>query len=299
MDFNEFVDLIVEGIKEKSSEEVDISVRDIDKNNGVKLKGVTIKRHGNNVAPTIYMENYYEEYKKGQDIADIVDKILAVYQDSVLDDDFDISYYQDFEKIKGKLFCKVINTKKNAEMLNEVPYEKFCDLSLVVYCRIDELRVDKASILVKNGHLDMWKVSEEEVIEIAKANTRNNIGIEIVPIVEAISRNVNLNDEHEKLFEECSKDCPMYVVTSTDYIFGAVFMCFEEHLKSLAERLGEDYYILPSSIHEIIILRASSEYSLDDLGTMVKEVNLSVLDATEILSEHAYLYSREQEVLIF
>ena len=95
----------------------------------------------------------------------------------------------------------------------------------------------------------------------------------------------------------CSSDCNMYVLTSKDSIFGAISMFYPNGLKELAKELGSDLYILPSSIHDVIVLPAQEEIDADMLKDMVHRVNKDYVDVEELLSDSVYYYKKESDSL--
>jgi len=288
---DDFTDKISGYLKERLDDSVTISRHDILKNNGVKLLGLTIKENLDKASPTIYMNYYYDHYMMGESIEELGERIYTAYLESRLNEDIDVNFYLDFDKVKERIKCKVINYELNRELLENVPYERYLDLAIVCYCPIKEMN---AGILVNNSHLQRWGQGIEEIVRIAKENTRKNERIALVPIEEMLKEAYPDFDIADGNF------CPeLYVAYDSYKEYGAVCMCFEENLAAFAKKMGGDYYILPSSIHEILIIRAEDRSRLDELSEMVRCVNRSELDETEVLSNHAYFYSDKQKILKF
>lgn len=294
MNFDEFIEQIIIYIKNKMAEEVDIAVHEVIKNNGYILTGLCIRPKNVMICPTIYLDYYYESYKTGESIEKIGNRIIECYIENTIED-IDVDFFVDYSKVSKKLLCKVINYDKNRELLKDIPYEKIYDLAIVVYCEVKEKTIGKATILIKNEHLYKWNVTRDEVISVAKDNTRQNMSIEVKSMAQVLQG----IDEVPSDTLTALGNVPMYVVSSNDFLYGAVYMCFQENLNSLYDRLGEEYYIIPSSIHELIIIGASKCGGLYELGQMIQEVNSTQLHISEVLSDHAYLFSKEQQVLIF
>ncbi len=292
MDYMEFLDAVRDYINEKTSD-VTVSVYSTTKNNGVKLSGISFAREGYNASPTIYMENYYVEYTNGADISEIGDKLLEVYSENELSVNFDMTFFDDFEQIKDRLYIKLINRDKNKEFLKEAPYEEFLDLAIVPYVRIYDRRIGNGVIMVRNEHLRLWKRDAATVLETARKNTHDHDGFNIRHIIEVLD---NAGSGITPDINE--KDFPMYVATNQKMTNGAAVLTMNDKLKEYASVLGGDYYIIPSSVHELILI-AKETGRCGIINEMIREVNATSLGPDDILSDHAYMYSTKDEVLIF
>ncbi len=292
MDYMEFLDAVRDYINETSSQ-VRASVYSTVKNNGVRLYGLSFGREGYNASPTIYMENHYDEYLNGADICEIGDKLLALYHDNDLSVNFDMSFFDDFEKIKKRLYIKLINREKNTDFLMEAPYEEFLDLAIVPYVRVYDKRIGNGIIMVRNEHLRLWKKEEREVMEAAKKNTHDHDGFNLRHIMDCL--NVSSGKTTGPVDD---RSFPMYVATNRKMTNGAAVLTMKDKLREYADVLGGDYYIIPSSVHEIILL-AKEPDSYCDINDMIREVNATSLGPDDVLSDHAYMYSMKDEVLIF
>lgn len=295
-DYMEFANILLEVVNEELSEDVTALISNVTKNNGVVLTGMTFNQKGINASPTIYLERYYDKYVSGESLDSIASDLISTYSHNKLDESIDVDFFPDYEKVRDKLFCKVINTQLNENLLAGIPSEEYMDLSIVVYCRLDQFGYGPASILIKNDHLKLWEVSTEEVIETAKKNTYKNMEFSINEIGKVLSEFMS-----EELSAEtfCNEMIPMYVATNREKNNGAVGMIFPDTLANFAKEIDDDYYILPSSIHEFIVVPMKVASGCDDYDDMIKSVNESELLREEILSDHAYTYVRGEGIKTF
>lgn len=295
MDFNDFLLDLIDSINDKLGDEDRAEVNNVIKNNGLHLCGVCIKNKEYNAAPTVYVNHYYDEYCEGMTIDEISDDIIRIYNQSKLKKDINIGYFTSYKEVKDKLFCKLINYEKNEELLSYTPHKKYLDLAIVVYCQINNLEIGDASILVRNSHLNFWDVDENDLIKEALANTYKNMKCVVSNIVDALD---DMLDE-EALEKIASQEVPLYVATNEKKLFGAIFMAFPEYLRQFCELIGGEYYILPSSIHEILLFPANECEDEEYINAMIREINDTTLSVEEVLSNHAYRYSDDEQVLIF
>lgn len=288
MEYKELLDAVTEYINEKLPDATAKIISTV-KNNGVKLCGVSICKDGMNIAPAIYMENFYLDYINGADVEEIAEKVIGIYENYMPTEDIDVDFFADYESIKNQLFIKLINTKRNEELLENVPHEPFMDLSIVVYCKVYNKEIGNGFILVKNEHLEMWNIEKDCLFKNAMDNTEKSDTMKIRSIVEVLKEvEPMMCEELDGLEEENSPQ--LNVVTSNDGYYGAAFMAIPNKLKEMEESMAGDFYIIPSSVHELLIL-PKGHGDLEGLGKMINEVNETAVKREEVLSDHAYYFS--------
>lgn len=288
MEYSDFIVAIKEIIDDEVPLGVTVETTEVLKNNGYLRKGFIFKEEGVNVFPTVYLEDYYEKYLKGVGLDEISVNVLDCFYRSRMTENFDIEFFTDFEKVRDKLFCKLINARNNEDMLKEVPYEMFLDLAIVVYYRFYENTFGMTSVLIRNEHLKDWGIDSARLLEIAKRNTEENMVFEISDIYDLLRGSVADIDMGDA-FESVRK-LPMYVITNAEKVHGAVFMIYEDKVKKLAEQLGDDIYILPSSIHDLIAVPVQYDSDVSKLNEMIEQVNETEVAKEDILGNHAYIY---------
>ncbi len=292
MEYMEFLGRIRDLLNERYSD-VTVNVHSTVKNNGVVLSGLSFSKKGYNASPTIYMENYYSDYVEGEDVADIADRIMSLYRENDMAAQVDMSFFDDFEHVKDRLFIKLINKEKNSDFLKGSPYEDFLDLAIVPYVRVCDKKIGNGIIMVRNEHLALWKTDAKKVLAAAKKNTHDHDGYNIRHIMDVLD-GLGVGDK-EGLGE---KEFPMYVATNSRKINGAAVLTMNDKLKEFSAIIGGDYYIIPSSVHELILLgkRDDSACNIDE---MIRDVNRTELGPDDVLADHAYVYVQSDEVLIF
>lgn len=295
MEYMEFLGAVRDHINETAGD-VKVSVHTAVKNNGVKLSGLSFTQEGYNASPTIYMENHYEEYLSGGDVCEIGDRLLASYRENTPSVSLDMTFFDDFEQVRDRLYIKLVNREKNSEFLKEVPHEDFLDLAIVSYVRMYDRRIGNGIIMVRNEHLKLWGVDAATVINTAKANTHDHDDYKLKHIIDVLTM---LGNREPMLEEEDRQQFPMYVATNTSMQNGAAVLTMKDKLKEFGRVIGEDYYIIPSSVHELILLGRKGSQNVGDIDVMIRQVNSTQLGADEVLADHAYLYSINDDVLIF
>lgn len=286
MKYEDFVCVLQTKLKEKLGEEVYTKLRPITKNNGIVLDGLAFKEKGSKIAPTVYLNEVYEEYQRGMSIQEIAEEMVQVYHMSKISPEFDAEFYTDFEKVRKNLACKLIHKEKNKELLKTVPHKDFLDLAIVVYYRVSHPVIGNGTILVFESHRKMWNVTEEELIRIAKENMRK-IMPERLMVIEPF---LDLEEEEQMRI-------PMYVLTNESTIYGAAYMIYDSVLEKIGNILDDDFWLLPSSVHEMIIVPKKFGACPDELKDMVCEINETEIPQEEVLSDEIYEYDAKMHRL--
>lgn len=288
MNFEKFANIVVTCISEYL-EDVDVRVECMKKNNGLDLHGLVF--HDNvNISPIICIDSYYQEYEDGRSMGDIMTEIMNVYQNNKLEDSVDISFFMDFNNVKASIIYCLVNYEQNQELLKEIPHYRFLDLAIIFKVFLGMVMHGVATILIRNQHLDVWNINQDVLMDLAINNTPKILQYEVL----------DMGTLKDKLFEmdnivedEMGLEIPMYVLSNTVKMHGAISILYKDVLKELSGKLNADLYILPSSIHETIIVPVMNDIVREELSEIVKDVNRSQLSREEILSDHEYFYDRK------
>lgn len=254
----------------------------IKKNNGLVLDGLTILAEESNVSPSIYLNRYYKEFLT-DGLEKVAEKVIALYEANKVEHSFDMSLITDLSKVKNKIKMKLINYEKNRALLETVPYIQILDLAVVFMIVLEtEDEYQFGTILVHNGFLDYWKTEADSLYEIAKENMANDFQtIAMEDIATAVM--------DETLVEEMGFD--IYLLTIYSRIHGAIGMLQTELLNAIMKKYEtEKLIILPSSIHEVLLIPCNEETEEIDFKAMVHEVNVTSLTEEEFLSDSVYIY---------
>ncbi|MCR4922505.1 MAG: DUF5688 family protein [Lachnospiraceae bacterium] len=304
---NDFVKNVLSIIKSRYEGKADVKTNEVLKNNGVKLTGVTIKEEGVNISPTIYIDEFYEDYESGRKSPeDIASEIINIYNSAKSSKSIDIDFFNSYEKVRKMLFAKLINFESNKLLLQDVPYEKFLDLAIVPYCLLNTKEIGneplRASILIHNPHIEQWKIDRETVIRDAMANTRRKSGSLIIGMNKLMDSLMDglmdgLMEENEEGsgqdMSQLEEEDSMFVMTNKMKLNGAISMTDLDALGRFSKSIKKDLFIIPSSIHEVLLLPTESPKDLESLNEMVISVNKNELLQEEILSDHVYYFAKE------
>lgn len=296
MEYKEFVEYIKMNAGYIAGEGGNITINHVIKNNGCEMEGLVIMEKGKDIAPTIYLDSFYELYTNGENIKNIIRQIEVIYEQNKNNVTFDVNILKQFDTIKDKIVYKVVNYRSNEKLLEQVPHKRILDLAVVFYCLLDNEYGRSATALIYNNNLKNWNVTIDDVYKAALKNTPDLLHSKISSMAALFEKcGVNVDGEEVDLKDYVPSD--MYVLTNESKLNGAACILYENVLYDFAQKLGADLYILPSSVHEVILLPKLSMFEKDELVNMVKEVNTEGVAADEVLSDHVYEYNRTERLI--
>ena len=294
MTYDTFKEQILAGMKARIPL-ASLSIQSVVKNNNVQLDGLTIMEGGTNLSPTIYLNYFYETYQNGVEFSSILDTILHTYQSNKPRGKIDTSFFTDYANVRPHIAYKLIHYERNRLLLADLPHFRYLDLAIVFYCLVSSSPSGSATILIRKDHLRFWNISPTQLFDAAKENTPRLLSYDLrnmKDLMEELLAPAHSTLSDPDIKKEDAAICPMYVLTNQNKLNGASCILYEHLLEHFADRLCCDLYILPSSIHEVILIPATSDTSYQELSQMVQEVNDTQVSPEEILSDHVYYFSR-------
>lgn len=299
MTYTEFQNEVLDKITRMMGADCEVKIREVPKNNGVRLMGLSIMEKDSDVCPTIYLESFYEAYREGAEISTVIGEIYKFHKQYAVKGKVNFDFFLDYSKVKRRIFLKMINYEENKEMLCHTPHVRFLDLAIVCYVACMNDMMGSGAIRVDNEFLKNWDVPKEELFADAGKNTREILGPEIKDMQEMVMDLLlqkwnPVTPEEIKLVEKeaygMSSAVPMFIMTLRGGSFGAVCMYMEEWMEQFFRKCGRGFFILPSSVHELILIPEGNGETADSLRKMVREVNEACVSPEEKLSDSVYYY---------
>ena len=262
----------------------DVELRDIDKANQ-KLMGIVFRKHGSNVAPTLYVEDYYsEDVGCLSDIAEEMVESVYTAMENVPDMEGNVKNYN---IIKENLGVRVLDLERNKEYAADKLYKDLGNgLGLFADIRFPE-GDGFASAVVADSLLDKWNISEDTFWEDVMASAANVVSPTFINVESMMFGNgTNLLDEPDE-----DAHGKMYVLSSNGNTLGASSLFLPNIAEKVCAILGGEYYALPSSVHEFIIVPEDAGVSVDELKQMVREANRSVVEDKDVLIDNVFRFN--------
>lgn len=290
MKLEKFMETVTIKVQEIAGADASVQVQEVRKNNNVLLHGMTILRKGQNVSPTIYLDSFFEMLEDGVDLEHIVRRILEVYVRGLPKSNVDMEFFRQFEKVRERIVYRLINRQKNRDLLADIPHVEFLDLAICFYYSYEHPELGEGMILIHNSHMKMWNTSHRELMQLAEHNTPRLMPAQLSSMdntLKGILEEAAL-EELRQLQRETGKY--LYVLSNEKRCQGATAILYPGILAEAARRLGGSFFILPSSIHEVILLLDDGKSSGKGLHEMIADINRSQLREEEVLSDYAYRY---------
>ena len=301
MEYEIFKGVVGEKFKEflpEKYQDAQVEIRPVDKVNRT-LDGLSIRgsEPGMNISPTIYVNHMYEDYVTTENLNATLERAAEGFMKAMEQkESINVNELTNAECAKDKIVFQLINTEQNKEMLANMPHREFKDLSVIyrMVVKIDGEGI--ASTPVHNGLADTLGFTEEQLFKLAAENTKRLLP-PVVKSMNDVMREIFMKDGMppeiaDMMLGEMPPEQQMYVISNNKGINGAVSMLYEDGLHDLAEKLGSDLYIMPSSIHEVIAV-STDLGNPNELAAMVAEINMDQVALDERLSNQVYHYDKE------
>lgn len=290
MQIEEFINIVKQKITERLNKGEKLIVDSCLKNNGVHLNGLQLLRQDEMVSPVVYMEPFYNSYLDDNSKEDyIIDSIYRILMESSgrIVGQRALERFDKWENAKKYVYAKIINRDLNKELLQNVPHRDMMDLSIVYYVRITDQDNDQlGSIIINNQHISIWGAEEAELYDSSVKNLEAD-GAKLVNITDILG---------DKIKNQKPDGFEMYIVTNSTKIFGASELLNKRVFRNIADMFNDNVTIIPSSINELIVI-PYSWMKCSKIVDMVDYVNRNFVKQEEVLSNHVYIYDRNDEVV--
>ena len=293
-----FADEIASGIMKYFPENRQVQCRVVEtmKNNNVTRVGITFHEQGDKVGPVIYMEPYREAATDGRPMSEIMREIADIASRSMDKTELIGSLdYGDYESVKEFLSVTLINGRDNRQMLSHMPHRQMEDLALVLELKFP-MEEGIGSIKVSRELTELWAVDTDTLFAQAQENSLKAEPPSLHRMEDTMLSLAFDRDAAENLLENpAPEEAPsqLYVLSNMSKNKGAAVLSYPGVLEKADQLFPKGFYILPSSIHELLIVPKSPEIDPRELGEMVRAVNRAEVAKEEQLSDRVYEYDRE------
>ncbi|MCR5117986.1 MAG: DUF5688 family protein [Lachnospiraceae bacterium] len=300
MDYEDFKEQFVQGVKDRLADEgmdVKISVNEVKKLNE-SYEALTVTPEGSKVGVNIPIEKCYEAMDDGRSFTEVMDKAVEMAVNG-LDDSPQINMAEltDYSKVKEKLAMEVVSAEANSEMLETVPHRNIEDMAVVYRIMLDSFDDRTASVLITNNLMDSLGVTAEQLHADAMENAPLIRPLQIKGMSEIMAEMMGVDQAMMMgVFPVEPEEEQMYVATVPDKLHGAGVLAYQDFMEKAAERAGGDFFILPSSIHELLIVPDTGEMDLKGLESMVREINATQVLPADKLTDNVYHYDSKEKI---
>lgn len=298
MTFNEFVEYVKNNIKTYLPEAFsndEPEVRTMNKLN-TSYTGLTLKPagRGNIAVAVVDLDLFYKQLDNGLPLEDAMNSMAKAILSPSLD--INMGVFSDYETAKEKLFIRVGNAEASQGLLEDCPHRLLGDMSVTYHLLIDGNAEGFGSTTITNELLGKYGVTEEQLYEDALQNGQRLFPPTISCMDDAFMLSIltgepRSNKAFDESLPEISFDkAPMLVLSNQQSAFGASVILYPDVLDKIAEQTGEEFYILPSSVHEVLLLKKDDTVSPVQLQEIVESINSTEVEPKDVLSNSVYFY---------
>lgn len=293
MEIGDFAAKVCSAVQERLGSGYEVESREIRKNNGILMHGLVIAAEKEKVVPVIYLEGFLEAYAAGMPFERVIDRLLSGYGKNMPDETLDVEYFRHFRAVKDRICYRLMGRKRNEDLLHEIPHMGFLDLAICFYYAYHDRKLGRGEILIHNSHMEMWGTDTAELFRLARHNTPELFPWKcqtIEDILKTIGEDAEKSREAlDNAAEAEHSRISMKVLTSTVLQFGASCILYPGVLEQIAEKAGQCLYIIPSSLHETILLEDLGS-DIRGLKDIISYVNRTQVPPEDVLSDSLYYY---------
>ncbi len=300
MNYEEFKNVFVDSVRVKLKDdgiEAKISVNTVNKLNE-SYEAMTVTPADSNLGVNIPIDRFYNAYDAGMSIEEATDRAVDLINQGIVEQpDIDIDSLSDYSVMKEKLAIEVVSAETNKEMLDKIPHKMMEDMAIVYRFVLSSDDDGRSSILVTNQMIENFGITGEELHADAMENAPKLKPVEIKGMSEVLAELMGVEQaEMMGVGPVAPEDEQMYVATVPDKVHGAGVLAYENFMDQAAERAGGDFFILPSSLHEVLIVPDNGMANLSDLENMVREVNATQVSPQDKLTDSVYHYDSKEKI---
>ena len=292
-DYYGFLDEMVDKlqvVQNPFSSQFRVNVKDVEKANGMSYRGIEVSDQHVGMGVTINMDKHYKMYLGGKSVDEIADLVQQQVADAFeRRPDVDMSRLKDYESLCSNVMMEAVSREKNAEYLQNIPHFDMADLSIIYRLNVGRDRNhDIGVVTVDNQLLSSMGISQDQF----QKDVFEQVLAGEPPILKSLAEVMDMNF----MGDDSEPEGGLFLATNRDALYGASVIAIPGFLDQAAEKLGGSFYILPSSVHEVLFLRNEEAVDVRELESMVQEINAAIVSPEEQLSDRVYHYDAQEKV---
>lgn len=289
MDYKEFVSRMKDDIQQ-AFPGASITETHVDKLQGQSYDGITVTPEGGRMGVSLDLTPYFDLVDGGTDYADVLDHITGKLETEMSQmPEVSSERLRDYGSMKEHLVMQIVGQAGNEEMLSNVPHKEMEDMAVVYRFDMGESHMGSMSVLITNSMMGNYGITAEQLHQDA---------LEAAPL----NRPPVIKGMGEVLAEMMGMPAPdtpdfLYVATTPDKVQGAAVIAYPGFLDEAAQKLGGDFAVLPSSVHEVLLVPDDGKTDMSAFKQMVLQINSAEVLPEDRLTDNAYHYDSKNKVL--
>ena len=289
MSYEEFLDVAKDAAKTRHPE-ADVTIQKVEKLQGESYVGLSVRPEGQTAAVTMNLHGLHDQVVDNpKRLAAVMSEFLSGL-DKALEQipQVDVKRFTEYENVKGNLVMQVIPVEPNKEKLEQIPHKTIEDIAVVYRIDVSDSRHQNATVLVTNQMMDQFGITPEQLHQDAVLSQTEHRAPTLKNMSEMMA-------EMSGGFMEM-EESPMWVATVEGGVNGAAVVQIPAFMDEAAEKLGGDFFVLPSSVHECLFIRDDGAFDREQLESMVQSVNATEVSPADFLSDSVYHYDADARI---
>ena len=299
LSFQKFIEKVKTEIHLLCGDGYQIIMEPVPQNNGTEQTGIDIRKEQGEEMAHLCLDAYYEQYLAGMTVEEAARDIWDIFN-SFEQSGVSEGLLNDFEKVKNKVVFSLVNYGMNKERLESMPYVPYLDLAILFYVLLDRTENGERTAVITNKELTAWGTTKEELLRLARQNTPRLYMAEVNSLNDVMKSFVK-DKKSKDFFDEFigEEESSLYVLSNRHNVKGAAVILYDGLLKEMSKVLGHDLLILPSSVHEVLVMAYDKTMDFLSIRDMVEHINEVEVPVCDVLSNQIYRYNREKDQVSF
>lgn len=294
MDFKEFANRMETELRDILQDStgggITVALHSVEKMQGQSYTALTVTPEGSNIGMNVNLDALYAQMQHGATFDEVLDMALD-QTDTFLGENYtvDVKSITDYEQVRPKLFVEVVDAERNAAMLGRIPHTDVEDMAMVYRLELQQTDQGLASVLVTNDLLNQFGITAEQLQKDAMENSAALRPVTIRPLSEILGAMTGMEPEDVG-------GSNITVVSNAEMLKGASAIFYPGVMDQCAEQVGGNFFMLPSSVHEVLLVPDDGQASLSDLEGMVSSINQTEVSPADVLTDHVYHYDAQERI---
>lgn len=304
MSFDEFAAAVKESIRDflpAQFRDAQVELRENQKINE-RYHSMTVLAEGQTISPFVNLDDMFSKYQKTGDMTPIFEKIAEIVTSEPKGINMDL--LENYEKAKENLFIRVSNVETNKELLETLPHETIGDLAVTCHVMMDQNHEGIGSTMVTDALLEKFGVSKEQLFADAMENSGRILSPTLEPMSAVMGRLMGFDgvDLAKPSFDHAVenfsfRDDNMFVLSNAMAVNGAAVMFYPEVMEQIGAKAGGDLFVIPSSVHEVLLVADDGAMNRNDLENIIRDINAHEVSPADRLSDSLYHYDSKEHRL--
>ena len=293
---NTIMDLVSKEVEDRGLEGISMKLTTVESPDGMTDR-LMVSVDDSKMSMAFRLKEIYQSVEDGEDIDHAVYKMVNTIEDNisfVKEKEQDVkSFISDYEKVKDNTYLRLI--PGDSPILKSTPHRMIEDMALVVNVHLDSFSDEhgKSCVVVTKPLMEMYGIDETQLFADAEKNSLANEPMVFKPLLDMVKDLINSED----IPNPEDVGIVTYIATNTSGFQGAAVAGYPDFCEKAAEAIGGSFYMLPSSVHEFILIKDDGTPKAKDLNRMIKNVNETVLEPRDVLAAQCYHYDAKAKVL--